>query len=316
MQINRSNRQFGLLAAMLATTATLVGKPARAQDQTPYTKINAATEASPVVARPVRSNVTFLDGAGGNVAVLAGKDGLLLVDAGIAVSRAKMEAALTNVRPGPLNFVVNTHWHWDHTDGNGWAHEDGAVIIAHPNTARHFGETIRVVEWGHTFDPVAASYRPAQLVETTRLMTFNGEAVEISPYMRSHTDGDLMVYFRNADVLTTGDTFWNGYYPFIDYVAGGSIDGMIAASNANIAKVTDNTLVIPGHGPVGRRAELIAFRDMLVTIRDRVARLKAQGMTLEQAIAAKPTSDFDAKWGTGVITPALMTGLAYRGVGD
>lgn len=289
---------------------------ALAQGQTPYTRINAAAAASPVASVPVRGNVTLLNGSGGNVAVLSGPEGILLVDAGIAVSRARMESALAGLRPGGITYLVNTHWHWDHSDGNGWAHDDGAVILAHPNTARHLGETIRVVEWGHTFEPLPAGHRPTQLVDRLRQMSFSGETVEIRPYVSSHTDGDLLVYFRNADVLVTGDTFWNGYYPFIDYVAGGSIDGMIAAANANIEQVTENSLVIPGHGPLGRRADLVAFRDMLVTIRDRVAGLKAQGMSLEQAIAANPTRDFDASWGTGVITPALMTELAYRGIGD
>lgn len=310
----RPNRKLHPVSVGLALAVIFASAFANAQDITPYEKINAATAASPVTALPVRGGVTLLDGAGGNIAVLAGNDGLLLVDAGIAVSRDKMEAALGRIRPGPITYLVNTHWHWDHTDGNSWAHEDGAIIVAHPNTARHLGETIRVVEWGHTFEPLAAGFRPTRLISEVRTIEFAGETVDIRPYMASHTDGDLSVYFRKADVLVTGDTWWNGMYPFIDYVAGGSIDGMIAAAEANLAMITAKTKVIPGHGPIGGAPEMKEFRDMLVAVRARVAALKAKGMTLEQIVAAAPTAPFDAKWGGGIITPSLFTELVYRGV--
>lgn len=309
-------RRPALASSALLAFALAVGAPAHADEaaKTPYDIINAATAASPVTPTALRGNVTVLDGAGGSIVALAGPQGLLLVDDGIAVSRAKIEQVLNGLRPGGLNFVINTHWHWDHTDGNGWAHEDGAKIIAQRNTAKHLDKSIRVVEWGHTFDPVPAGYRPAMLVDEEKVMSFNGETVEIRHYMPSHTDGDLSVYFRKANVLATGDTWWNGIYPFIDYVAGGSIDGMIRAANWNIEKSGPETIVVPGHGPVGSRADLVAFRDMLVTIRDRVATLKAQGKSLDETIAAKPSAEFDVKWGGGVINPALFTQLVYRGV--
>ena len=142
----------------------------------------------------------------------------------------------------------------------------------------------------------------------------DGETVRIRHYEHGHTDGDMSVYFAKADVLQTGDTFWNGIYPFIDYVTGGSIDGAIRAANANLAMASDNTVVIPGHGPVGNRAQLMEFRDMLVAIRARIAALKARGNSLQQVLAAKPTASYDAQWGTSVINGALFTALVYRGV--
>ena len=138
--------------------------------------------------------------------------------------------------------------------------------------------------------------------------------MRIRTYVDSHTDGDLSVYFEKADVLFTGDTWWNGLYPFIDYAEGGGINGMIAAADANLAMVTDRTIIVPGHGPVGDRMQLVQYRDMLVAIRDRVAALKKEGKTLEQAIAAKPTAAFDDKWGKAIISPTLFTTLVYRGV--
>jgi glyoxylase-like metal-dependent hydrolase (beta-lactamase superfamily II) len=300
---------FGL--SLIAALAS----PARAEDMTPYAMINKAAAEQPIVAHALRGGVTALEGSGGNIGVYAGSSGLLMVDAGIAVSRKKIEAALQKIRPGKISILIDTHWHWDHTDGNGWVHEDGATIIATPHTAEHLAQTIRVVEWGHTFTPVEAGARPTELVTTPeKILPFDGETVRIRVYMDSHTDSDLSVYFEKADVLFTGDTWWNGLYPFIDYVEGGAIDGMIKAADANIAMVTDKTIIVPGHGPVGDRAQLVEYREMLVAIRDRVAALKKEGKTLEQVIAAKPTASFDAKWGQAIINPTLFTTLVYRGV--
>jgi len=298
--------------ALLATGALSLAAPSQAA--TPYDTINADAAQASITATPLRGGVTLLQGSGGNIGVLPGKDGAFMVDAGIAVSRQKLETALKQLGASRIQYVVNTHWHWDHADGNGWAHEDGAQIVAHPNTAKHLNETLRVEEWGHTFTPVAAAARPTVLVAAQKTMPFGDETVRIRPYVASHTDGDLSVYFTKADVLFTGDTWWNGLYPFIDYKGGGSIDGMIRAANDNLAMASDKTIIVPGHGPAGSRAELTEYRDMLVSIRDRVAKLKQQGKTLDQTIAAKPTEPFDAKWGKAIISPALFTTLVYRGV--
>ncbi len=303
--------QFCLFGA--AVGSTLSGASASAQ-QTPYATINAAAEASAITVQPLRGGVSMLQGSGGNMAAYAGPDGMFLVDDGIALSKDKIEAALRGISPVPIKYAVNTHWHWDHADGNGWTHRSGAVLIAHANTARHLDQTIRVEEWGHTFTPVSQDARVAQLVRGERSMPFGGETIRLRPYVPSHTDGDLSAYFIKADVLLTGDTWWNGLYPFIDYVAGGSIDGMIQAADANVAMAGPGTIVVPGHGPVGGRKDLVEYRDMLVAIRNKVATLKRQGKSLEETIMAKPTTEFDDRWGQMIISPALFTTLVYRGV--
>ena len=145
-------------------------------------------------------------------------------------------------------------------------------------------------------------------------LRFGGETVRIGHYAPGHTDGDLNVRFERADILQTGDTFWNGVYPMIDYAAGGSIDGAIRAANENLQLAGPRTIVIPGHGPVGDRAALLAFRDMLVAVHGRVAALKASGKSLAQIQAARPTATFDASWGGSVIDPTLFTALVYRGL--
>ena len=296
------------LASLLSTT---VSNPAAAS---PYSDINAAAAANPITIHHVRGNVSMLDGSGGQITVLSGPEGILMVDAGIAVSQAKIQAALHKINPGKLRYVVNTHWHWDHTDGNGWVRRADATLIADTLAVQRLMQTNRVVEWEHTFTPVPKSDLPNEILTGDKTMQFAGETVKIRHYRSGHTDGDLSVYFEKADVLSTGDTFWNGVYPFIDYVTGGSIDGAIRAANANLTMAKPTTLVVPGHGPIGNRAQLVAFRDMLVSVRSDVSTLKAKGLTADQVVAARPTAAFDAKWGKSVINGALFTRLVYRGV--
>jgi glyoxylase-like metal-dependent hydrolase (beta-lactamase superfamily II) len=145
-------------------------------------------------------------------------------------------------------------------------------------------------------------------------MHWNDTRLLLKYYEPAHTDSDISVNFTEADILQVGDTWWNGVYPFIDYSTGGSIDGAIRAAETNVAAVTEKTIVIPGHGPVGGRSDLAEFRDMLVAIRQKVAALKKQGRSLEETIAARPTATYDAKWGQFLITPAIFTGLVYQGV--
>jgi glyoxylase-like metal-dependent hydrolase (beta-lactamase superfamily II) len=285
-----------------------------ARAETPYDKINASAASSPILVHRLRGNVSSLEGSGGNIGVLTGRDGIFLVDTGISVSKAKIRAALRKLSPKPIRYAVDTHWHWDHSDGNGWVRKSGATLIASRKALERLNQTIRVVEWSHTFPPTPPSARPNLLLIGPKTMSFNGETILIRPYLKGHTDGDLSVYFRRADILQTGDTWWNGIYPFIDYVTGGSIDGAIRAANANLALATAHTIIIPGHGPIGNRAELRDFRDMLVGARNRVAALKRRGLSLRQTIAARPTASYDKRWGNGLINGELFTALVYRGV--
>lgn len=291
----------------------ILAAPAAAQ-QTPYDVINHAAATSPITTHRLRGGVAMLEGSGGNIGVLSGADGKLMVDCGIAVSRPKIERALAALGPGHLRYAILTHWHWDHSDGDGWVRRSGATLLADKATVRRLTQSIRIEEWGHTFPPASSQDLPDAVLSGDEDLRFDGETVQIRQYLPGHTDGDLSVRFARADILQTGDTFWNGMYPFIDYVTGGSIDGAIRAANANIAISTPRTLVIPGHGPVGDRKALVAFRDMLVRIRSRVAALKAQGKSLAQVQAAHPTADFDAHWGRSVISGELFTALVYRGV--
>ena len=307
----RSLRNALAITAIGMAAAWLSGE-ARAQAESPVTKINAEAATSEITVQRLRGNVSAVMGSGGNITVLTNDAGKLIVDTGIALSRAKLSAALDSIGKTPPRYAVNTHWHWDHTSGNEWVHQAGATIIAHENTLKHLSTTTRVNEWQYTFDPSPEGALPTLIVNTELVIKFGDETVLVQSYPPAHTDGDLHVYFTKADVLATGDTYWNGIYPFIDKGVGGGIDGMISAANLNIARATDKTIVVPGHGPVSDRAGLIAYRDMLVAIRNNVAALKQQGKSLDETIAAKPSAAYDAKWGGFVINPALFTRLVYN----
>lgn len=277
------------------------------------TMVNAAAKAK-ITVQPLRRNIAVLDGSGGNIAVLTGKDGKFLVDAGFSVSRPAIAAALGSLNSEPVKHLVNTHWHTDHTDGNEWLHSAGAAITAHENVRKRLSVETRVEGWRWTFPPVPAGALPSTVFAASHELQRNNSKIHLRYYGPAHTDGDISVHFTEADVLHVGDTWWNGVYPFIDYSTGGSIDGQIQAAEANLRALTDDTIVIPGHGPIGRKPDLAEFRDMLVTIRENVANLKKQGRSLSEAVAAKPTAAFDAKWGQFLITPAMFTGLVYQGV--
>jgi len=263
---------------------------------------------------PIRRNISVLEGSGGNIAVLIGKEGKLLIDSGFTVSKTRLVEALNNLSSDPITQLINSHWHIDHTDGNSWVHSAGATITAHLNTKKHLSTSTRVEGWQYTFPPSPAGALPTTIFDDEHHAHHNDTNIALKYYGPAHTDSDISVLFEEADVIHVGDTLWNGIYPFIDYSTGGSIDGMIRAAERNLRVTTDKTVVIPGHGPVANKASLTAFRDMLSTIRNNVAALKKQGKSLSETIAARPTAAYDAKWGQFLITPAFFVTLVYSGV--
>ena len=307
----RIRKLLKVVAVLLVISLPLV---AVADVTTPVLQINADAATSPITTQALRGNISVLMGSGGNIGVFTGASGKLLVDAGIAVSKPRIVDALDALGRTPIEMLINTHYHWDHTDGNPWVHDAGAKIVAHENTLKRLTSGTRVIEWGYTFPPLDAGGLPTEVVRDQKTIPFEGESIVLTHYGAGHTDTDLLVYFKNADVMQMGDIWWNGHYPFIDYGAGGSIDGMIRWTNECLKVVTAHTIIIPGHGAVGDRAQLLAYRDMLVAVRENVSRLKKQGKTLAEVIAAKPTAAFDKQYGDFVIDPAFFTQLVYMGV--
>ena len=314
-----SRRRFCLCClsapVLAAAGGWLTPRAAFAEAQGIVELIKAEAARAPIKVHRLRGNVAVLEGSGGNVAVLTGSDGKLLVDAGIGVSRAQMLTALNGLGDAPITHLINTHWHFDHADGNAWLNTEGAEILAHENTRKHLLVTQRVEDWNFDFVPPPPNALPKQVFAVEHELKLNGSRLALKHYGPAHTDSDISVRFLEADILHTGDTFWNGSYPFIDYSTGGHIDGTIAAAEANLKSTTDRTIVIPGHGyPVATRAQLRDFRNMLVDIRANVAALKHRGLSLDAIVAARPTAAHDAKWGQFVIDPALFTRVVYEGI--
>ena len=256
--------------------------------------------------------VYMLQGLGGNIGVSSGPDGVILVDDQYAPLTEKIRAALAGLNPGPIRFILNTHWHFDHTGGNENFGKAGVVIVAHENVRRRMS-----VEQFVTTFPQAVPASPSgalPVVTFTDAVTFyyNGDSIAAIHVPPAHTDGDVIVWFKHANVIHMGDTFFNGRYPLVDLASGGSSEGFITAADRVLALSDANTKIIPGHGPLGDRVALQAFRTMMATVRDRIKQAIAAGRTLDQVKSAKPTADFDAVWGNGRITPTLFVEVLYQ----
>jgi glyoxylase-like metal-dependent hydrolase (beta-lactamase superfamily II) len=308
-----SRRRFIACTGLAATAVCLVPHRFFGAEESLVAAARKRAEAANVTVQALRRNVSALIGSGGNIAVLLGDDGKLVIDSGYLGTRGKIAAALGSLSPDPIKHLVNTHWHFDHTDGNEWMHSAGATITAHENTRKHLSTSTRVEDWNFTFPPSPPAAIPTDVFNADKTLHLNGATIVLKYYGPSHTDSDVSVYFVEADILHTGDTWFNGHYPSIDYSTGGSINGMIKVAEANLAMVTDETIVVPGHGPVGGKSEMIEYRDVLVDIRDRVAALKGKGKSLNETVAARPTAAYDAKWGWPFISGEFFTKLVYKG---
>ncbi len=290
-------RHFGLSLALLLAAAS------SAAAQVNYDTVQIRTI-------KVSDGVYMLMGVGGNIGVSVGTDGVLMVDDQYAPLSDKIKVAVAALG-GPVRFVVNTHWHWDHVGGNESLLRSGVVTVAHENVRRRMS-----VE---QFVPPLNRHVPASPAGALPLVTFadsvtfylGGDSIHVFHAAAAHTDGDAIIWFRRANVIQMGDIFFNGRYPFVDLSSGGSLDGVVAAVDRVLALADANTKIIPGHGSLADRATLQAYRDMLVTVRDRIKRAVTAGQTLEQVQAAKPTAEFDAVLGKGTITPTLFVQILY-----
>src|SRR3977135_2386529 len=235
-------------AAFAATNGWLTPPVAFAEARGLVSLIKDSAAVSPIVTHKLRNDIRVLEGSGGNIAVLTGPDGKVLIDAGIGVSRPQITRALASLGADPITHLINTHWHFDHADGNDWLHSAGAKIIAQENTRKHLSEVQRVEDWDYNFLPLAAGGIPSVVFAGEHSLKLNGASIGLKYYGPAHTDSDISVNFAEANIVHVADTFWNGIYPFIDYSTGGSIGGMIAASDANLATAAADTIIIAGHG--------------------------------------------------------------------
>lgn len=264
----------------------------------------------------VAPGVYMLVGSGGNLGLSVGEDGAFLVDDQYAPLTEKIRAAVAKVTDKPLRFVLNTHWHGDHTGGNENLGKAGVLIVAHDNVRVRMSAEHVSKFWNGTLPPSPKAALP--VVTFTNRVSFhlNGDRIDAFHVPPAHTDGDAVVHVTGANVVHMGDLYFNGLYPFIDVESGGNVDGVIAAADQVLAMIDDETKVIPGHGALSNKGELKAYRDMLATVRDRVAKLIAEGKTEAEVIAAKPSAEWDETWGKVFLKPEQFIQLVYASLGQ
>ena len=276
--------------------------------------------AVPMETQKLADNITMFDGPGGAVTVLNGPDGKFVVDTFVAPAWPRLKEALDGLGSAPVKYVIDTHWHFDHADNNAHLHATGATVLAHENTTKRMSEShdLPVLYRGADgalaslhFDPSPAEALPQQTFATSYELRANGETLALQHVAPAHTDSDIYVHFQNANVISMGDLFFNGMYPYIDPGTGGTITGMIAAADKILSVADNHTKIVAGHGPLGNRADLTKSRDMLITSRDRVQKLKSAGKSALEAVAEKPFADLDPVWGQGIINGDQYVQIVY-----
>jgi cyclase len=301
----------GALVARFSSVDLSAADQAAATTQAGIDALNgrrAEMAKAPIARTKLGDRVVLLSGPGGNVVVLHGPDGLVLVDGFVKPVWPTLKSILDEIG-GPLKFLIDTHWHFDHADNNGNFRQAGGTIVAHQNTKTRLSQTHDVL--GMHFDPEPPAALPTEMFRDMRELHANGEDFVLQYIPPAHTDTDIYVHFKNANVLHLGDVFFNGTYPFIDASTGGNMNGMVAAAERALAVSDAQTKIVPGHGPLADRAALQRYRTMLSTIRDRVHTLKSSGKPLPEVQATKPSAEFDAEWGTGFMKPDDFVALVY-----
>ena len=281
----------------------LVALPALAQQD--FSKVEIRAE-------KLADTLYMLTGAGGNMGLSVGEDAVFLVDDQFAPLTPRIEAAIAKITPKPVKFVLNTHWHFDHTGGNENLGKAGAVIVAHENVRKRMSVENFIEFLGMRTKPDPRIALPVVTFTSDVTFHLNGDEIYVQHAPSAHTDGDAIVHYRKSDAVHMGDIFFNKLYPFIDTSSGGTVEGVIAAVERVLQVTSERTRIIPGHGPLATRADLQAYRSMLATISGRIGEQVRAGRTLEQVAASKPTEEFDAVWGKGFLKPDKFVEMLYK----
>jgi cyclase len=304
-----------LKIAVVATAVALAG-PALAQTPPAAAPLPPDFSNVEIKTTDLGDNVYMLEGQGGNITVAVARDGIIMVDGEYAPLHDKIKAAIAVVSNQPIRYLINTHFHGDHTGGNAPFAKDGVTVVAHSNVRKRLEAGTTNGLTGAQTPPAAADALPAKTYTGAFKIRMLGRVADLKHIANAHTDGDTYVWFKTANILSTGDTFTTGRYPNIDFANGGNIKGMIAATDAYLKFVNAKTRIVPGHGQVADKAALMEYRTMLVTARDRMAALVKAGKSEDDVVAAKPFADFDAKWAPSELASKNFIRVVYHSLAD
>ena len=299
-------------AAALLAPHWILGQAAIPSDRVAQGREAAAK--TPIKTTKLDDSVFLLQGVGGNMVAQFGDDGVNLVDSSFATAAPAILEAINGIDKETAGTLINTHWHFDHTDGNERLNQAGFNIVAHQKTRDRLSTPQTIKAFNLSLPAAAKGAWPVLTFDSSLHLWLNDDSIDIVHFEPAHTDTDVYIHFHNSNVLHVGDTFFNGFYPFIDESSGGNISGMIAANEKALAIADSTTKIIPGHGPLGTKADLQSFHDMLSGVRDKVVTLKKAGSSEQEVIAAKPTAQSDPIWAKGTISPDTFVGIVYRTV--
>ncbi len=307
------------LAALTATSA-LGGIASGAQapgDDIPLPELvkmfGPMMDKIPIEVTGLAKGLSLVSGPGGNITALVGPDGIVMVDSFVPSRGADLAPVVRKLGAGPIT-LINTHWHFDHTGGNVALAAVGAKILAHETVRTRLGSDQYMADFQMKIPPSPPAALPVVTIGDSATLFLNGEEIHLQHVKPAHTDGDIFLHFRKANILQTGDLFTNGAYPNIDSSSGGWIGGMIAAADLILGIVDARTRIVPGHGPVGTKDDLKAARNMLVEVRDKIEPLVQSGKTVDEAVAARPLASLDAKWAKGAFKGSHFTRIVYSGL--
>jgi glyoxylase-like metal-dependent hydrolase (beta-lactamase superfamily II) len=303
--------------AVVAITALLISG-AFAQQASPAPAAPAPPDFSKVEIKTtdLGDGLYMLEGQGGNITVATARDGIIMVDGEFAPLHDKIKAAIAVISNQPVKWLINTHFHGDHTGGNAPFAKDGVTVVAHVNVKTRLAAGTTNGLTGAKTPPAPAEALPGKTYTDNFKIMMKGRVADLKHIANAHTDGDTYVWFKTANVLATGDTFTNGRYPNIDFANGGNIKGMIAAADLYLKLCNDKSWIVPGHGPIADKAALLDYRTMLVTARDRMAQLVKDGKSEDEVIAAKPFADLDVKWAPSELASKNFIRVVYHSLAD
>jgi glyoxylase-like metal-dependent hydrolase (beta-lactamase superfamily II) len=302
--------------AVAAATAWMAGSALAQQQQQPAAPPPVDFSNVEIKTTNLGDSVYMLEGQGGNITVAVAKDGIVMVDGEYAALHDKIKAAIATISNLPIKYLINTHFHGDHTGGNEPFAKDGVIVVAEVNVKKRLATGTTSGLTGEKTPPVPQDALPAKTYTGAFKLRLQGRVADLKHIPNAHTDGDTYVWFKTANVLSTGDTFTNRRYPNIDFANGGNIRGMIAATDAYLKLVNDESRIVPGHGPIADKAALTQYRTMLVTAHDRMEKLVREGKSEDEVVAAKPFADLDAKWAPTELASTNFIRVVYHSLAD